>query len=98
MTTLDDDGVSYAEIKYKMHKLFMSYCDFTDKTAFTFISHNKFLKIVEDARIKLHQNDLSIMISTTLQTKNSLIKQISFGQFLELLNSLSELISPKLFQ
>lgn len=54
MTTQDDDGVSFAEIKYKMHKLFMSYCDFTDKTAFTFISHNKFLKIVEDAKIKLH--------------------------------------------
>lgn len=53
--------------------------------------------MVDDASIKLHQNDLSIMISTTLQTKTSLIKAITFNQFLELLNSLSELVSPKLF-
>lgn len=80
-----------------MHRLFMSYADFTEKTAAIFISHNKFLKMVDDADIKLHQNDLSIMISTTLQTKTSLIKAITFNQFLELLNSLSELVSPKLF-
>jgi len=61
-----------------MYKLFMSYADFIDKTALIFISHSKFLKIVEDTGIKLHQNDLSIMISTTLQMKQSLIKMIYF--------------------
>jgi hypothetical protein len=81
-----------------MHRLFLSYADFIEKTASIFISHQKFLKIVEDSGInKIHQNDLSIMISTTLQTKCSLIKAINFDQFLELLNSLSELVAPKLF-
>jgi len=32
----------------------MSYADFTEKTAAIFISHNKFLKMVDDASIKLH--------------------------------------------
>lgn len=72
------DQGNFQEIKYKMHRLFLSYADFIEKTASIFISHNKFLKIVEDAGIKLHQNDLSIMISTTLQTKCSLIKSINF--------------------
>lgn len=44
----------FEAIKYSMHRLFLSYADFTEKTAFTFISHNKFLKIVEDSGIKLH--------------------------------------------
>lgn len=38
------------------------------------------------------------MISTTLQTKSvSLVKAIYFDQFLELVNALSELHSPKLY-
>lgn len=32
----------------------MSYAEFVDKTAFVFISHSKFLKIVDDAQIKIH--------------------------------------------
>lgn len=38
------------------------------------------------------------MISTTLQTKSiSLVKAIYFDQFLELVNALSEIYSPKLY-
>jgi hypothetical protein len=66
------------EVKHKMLKLFISYCDFIEKTAVIFISHSKFLKIVSDANIQIHANDLSIMISTTLHTKCSLIKAINF--------------------
>lgn len=86
------------EIKHKMLKLFISYADFVEKSAAVFISHSKFLKIVDDAQIKIHQNDLSIMVSTTLHTRTSCIKAIYFDQFLELLNALSELLTPKLFK
>lgn len=80
-----------------MMHLFISYADVIEKTAIVFISHSKFQRIVEDAGIKIHTNDLAIMISTTLQTKCSLIKAIYFDQFLELLNALAEIISPKMF-
>ena len=81
-----------------MLKLFLSYSDFIEKSAVVFISHARFLKLVEDAQVSIHHNDLSIMISTTLQTKSSCVKAIYFGYFLELLNALSELLSPKLFR
>jgi hypothetical protein len=32
----------------------MSYADFINKSALIFISHSKFLKIVEDTGIKVH--------------------------------------------
>jgi hypothetical protein len=53
-------------VKYKMEKLFLSYCDFIEKSATVFISHSKFKNLVDDSGVRIHTNDLSIMISTTL--------------------------------
>lgn len=95
----DAELINYTlDVKHKMLKLFLSYADFIEKSAVVFISHARFLKLVEDAEVNIHQNDLSIMISTTLQTKSSCVKAIYFDQFLDLLNALSELLSPKLFR
>ena len=78
--------------------LFMCYCDFNSKTAVAFISHSKFLKIVEDSNVKVPvKNSLSILMSNTLQTKTNLIKSISFEQFLSLLAPLAELCYSKTY-
>ena len=64
--TEDEDKIYAQEIKYKMEKLFLSYCDFIEKSATVFISHIKFKSLVDDSGVRIHTNDLSIMISTTL--------------------------------
>jgi len=75
-------------MKQNLRKLFLSYADFTNQASI-YISHSKFLKLCEDCQVKLHPNELSILISTTLQLKASLIKSISFDQFLDLVQALS---------
>lgn len=75
----DEELINYTlDVKHKMLKLFLSYSDFIEKSAVVFISHARFLKLVEDAQVSIHHNDLSIMISTTLQTKSSCVKAIYF--------------------
>jgi hypothetical protein len=75
----DEELINYTlDMKHKMLKLFLSYSDFIEKSAVVFISHARFLKLVEDAEVNIHHNDLSIMISTTLQTKSSCVKAIYF--------------------
>jgi uncharacterized protein YqgV (UPF0045/DUF77 family) len=54
--------------------------------------------MIEDAQIKVHPNTLSIMISTTLQTKQTLVKSITFEQFLELVQALAEIVLRKGFR
>lgn len=49
----------------------MNYCDFNYETSQPFISQTSFQKLIKDARITgkdshLKQNDISIMIATTL--------------------------------
>ena len=70
----------------------MSYGEFNSKTAKTSITHTTFLKIVGDSKVRVaDKNQLSIMMSTTLQTKTNIIKSINFDQFLKLLTPLAEL-------
>ena len=45
----------------------------------------------------LKQNDVSILIATTLQLKINLIKTITFQQYLDCILALSELKEPQLF-
>ena len=61
----------------------MNYCDFNYETATPFISQTNFQKLMKDAKITsrnslLSQNDISILVATTLQLKINLIKTISF--------------------
>lgn len=75
----NEELINYTlDVKHKMLKLFLSYSDFIEKSAVVFVSHARFLKLVEDAEVNIHHNDLSIMISTTLQTKSSCVKAIYF--------------------
>lgn len=83
-------------MKSNLLKLFMSFGDFNSKTAIISISHSAFLKIVELSRVKVPvKNSLSIMMSTTLQTKTNIVKSINFEQFLSLLRPLAELTFAK---
>lgn len=54
--------------------------------------------MIEDAQVRVHPNTLSIMISTTLQTKQTLVKSITFEQFLELVQALAEIVLRKGFK
>ena len=66
-------------MKSNLLRLFMSYGEFNSKTAATTITHSVFLKIVEEAKVKVpSKNEVSIIMSTTLQTKTNIIKSISF--------------------
>jgi len=87
-----------AKLKSSLLKLFMCYGDFNSKTAATSISHSSFLKIVEESKVKIAvKNSLSIMMSTTLQTKTNIVKSITFDQFLSLLRPLAELSFVKTY-
>ena len=81
----------------------MNYCDFNYETATPFISQTNFQKLMKDAKITsrnslLSQNDISILVATTLQLKINLIKTISFQQYLDCILAIAELKEPQLFQ
>ena len=85
-----------SDIKTKLLHLFLNYGDF-NLNGDQFLTHSCFLRIVRDSGINVDENRVSIMMSSVLQTKTNLIKNIDFEQFLNLISSLSELCTPNLF-
>lgn len=76
--------------------MFLNYGDF-NLNGEQFLTHSCFLRVVRDSGINIDENRVSIMMSSVLQTKTNLIKNIDFEQFLNLLSSLSELHTPNLY-
>ena len=62
------------------------------------LTHSQFLRMVRDSGVKTPENTISIMMSSTLKTKQNLMNRINFHQFLNLVSGLAELVFPQIFR